>query len=73
MINCTHTDSKGGFSMTKIERTYARIVQSAQMLNENYRQQYGKSIQIQDIATTLLCTEELVLESMEYFERPQLT
>ncbi|MCK2157884.1 hypothetical protein D3D03_01485 [Exiguobacterium sp. RIT452] len=59
--------------MTKIERTYARIVQSARMLNENYRQQYGKSIQIQDIATTLLCTEELVLESMEYFERPQLT
>jgi len=73
MINFTHTDSKGGFFMTKIERTYARIVQSARMLNENYRQQYGKSIQIQDIATTLLCTEELVLESMEYFERPQLT
>ncbi|WP_214847811.1 hypothetical protein [Exiguobacterium sp. s193] len=59
--------------MTKIERTYARIVHEARMLNENYRQKYGKSIQIREIAMTLLCTEELVLESMEFVERPQLT
>lgn len=73
MLKWAYTDSKGGFSMTKIERTYSRVVQAARLLNANYRQQYGRSIQLQEIATTLLCTEELILESMEFFERPQLT
>ncbi|HCV53299.1 MAG TPA: hypothetical protein DGL70_08060 [Exiguobacterium sp.] len=58
--------------MTKIERTYAPIVREARKLDESYRQKYGKSIQIDEIASTLLCTEELVLESMEYVDRPQV-
>ncbi|WP_114571629.1 hypothetical protein [Exiguobacterium flavidum] len=57
--------------MTPIERTYAQIVRDALALNESYRNQFGKSISIKDIARKLLCTEELVLESMEYAQRPQ--
>lgn len=48
------------------EALYKEIRERATSLNRKHQLEEGTSIQIHDIALELHCTEELVLESLEF-------
>lgn len=55
--------------MKKVEHTdalYEVIRDRATSLNRKHQQESGTSIRIHDIATELHCSDELVLESLEF-------
>lgn len=55
--------------MTKAEQPesiYETIRERAALMNRLQKQEQGTSIRIHDIATELHCTDELILESLEF-------
>ncbi|WP_215112866.1 hypothetical protein [Exiguobacterium sp. s63] len=55
--------------MTKAEQPesiYETIRERAALMNRLHQLEQGTSIQIQDIAMELHCTDELILESLEF-------
>lgn len=55
--------------MNKVEHSdalYEMIRERATSMNRKHQQEAGTSIRIHDIATELHCSDELVLESLEF-------
>lgn len=55
--------------MTKAEQPesiYETIRERAALMNRLHQQEQGTSIRIHDIANELHCTDELILESLEF-------
>lgn len=55
--------------MNKVEHSHALyevIRERATSINRKHQQEVGTSIRIHDIATELNCSDELILESLEF-------